>query len=471
MATIGDRNGPISSKVVVVMVPLPAQGHLNQLLQLSRIIAAYNINVHYATTAAHNRQARQRIHGWNPLASTNLHFDDLPIPEFQSPSPKPNAGKNFPSHLQPLFDAVPHLRQPIATLLHSLSATADRVIVIHDSLMSSVVQDVASIPNAESFIFHSVSAFAIFWYFWEGMGNPFAIDERLQELVPSLEDCFTQEFMEFIISEQKYLHLDSGRLFNTCREIEGDFLDLIEKMSQHEKKKNWAIGPFNPLLIKEKNFNESKHKCLQWLNKQEPSSVIFVSFGTTTSLPDDQIRELATGLEESGVKFIWVVRESDRGDCTTVDGGIISKNALPEGFEERVRERGVVVRDWAPQLEILGHSATGGFLTHCGWNSCMESISMGVPVGAWPMHSDQPRNTVLMAEMLKIGVVVRDWSHRNETLRSSSISSLLKRLMVSEKGEEMRRRAAELGGAVRRSVAEGGVTRAEMDSFVAHINR
>lgn len=338
-------------------------------------------------------------------------------------------------------------------------------------MMSSTVQDVASIPNAESYVFHSISAFAIFLYFWEGLQKPFPIDEELLELIPSLEDCFTPEFMQFIISEQGYLHLDSGSLFNSCREIEGDFLDFMEKMSDDESKKNFAIGPFNPVLIKQKDFDESNRDCLQWLNKQEPYSVIFVSFGTTTSLPDEQIRELAVGLEESGMKFIWVLREADKGDCAAALGGISRNGALPEGFEERVRERGVVVSDWAPQLEILGHSATGGFLTHCGWNSCMESISMGVPAAAWPMHSDQPRNAVLLTEVLKIGVVVRPWSERNETLGSSAICGALKRLMASEEGAEIRRRAAELGGAVRRAVAEGGVTRLEMDSFIAHISR
>ncbi|XP_057784491.1 zeatin O-glucosyltransferase-like [Salvia miltiorrhiza] len=469
MATVADghlhhRNEGGGGKVVVVMVPLPAQGHLNQLLQLSRLIAAYDIPVHYASTAAHNHQARQRAH---PLAAAaNIHFDDLPLPEYQSPSPNPNSANKFPSHLQPLFDAVAHLRHPVAALLRSLSSTADRVVVIHDSLMSSVVQDAASIPDAESYTFHSISAFSIFLYFSEGLETPFPINEELQKLaIPSLEDCFSREFMEFIVSEQKYIDLDSGIIFNTCREIEGEFLNSIEKISGYKCKRNWALGPFNPISIngKEIDHNLHRHECLQWLNTKERNSVTLVSFGTTTSFPDDQIEELAIGLEESGVNFIWVVREADRGDC---GGG--GEKPVPEGFEERVRERGMVVRDWAPQLEILGHSATGGFVTHCGWNSCIESLSMGKPIGAWPMHSDQPRNAVLMTEVLRVGVVVRDWGKRNEVLRAPAIAVALRRLMASE---EMRRKAEEVGEIVRRAAAEGGATRLEMDSFVTHITR
>ncbi|KAL7138446.1 hypothetical protein ABFS83_10G164800 [Erythranthe nasuta] len=465
------KNGPNSSEVVVVMVPLPAQGHLNQLLQLSRIIAAYNIPVHYVSTSTHIRQAKLRDHGgWDPRAATNnnLHFHGFPVPEYHSPNPNPNAANKFPSHLQPLFNAASHhLRPPLAALLRSLSGTSRRVVVIHDSLMASVVQDVGSVPDAESYVFHSVSAFAIFWYFCETLEKTEpkpTIETELQNKVPSLEDCFTTEFMDFIVSEHRHVGLSSGSLYNSCRSVEGRFMDLIEKISGRNKK-HWSIGPFNPVGSTEKK-SSVQHRCLKWLDEQESRSVIYVSFGTTTSFSDEQIKELANGLEESGAQFIWVLRDADKGDLN--ENGGIRKAELPVGFEDRVRERGIVVREWVPQLAILRHSSTGGFMSHCGWNSCMESISMGVPIAAWPMHSDQPRNAVLITEVLKIGVVVMDWGRRDEVVTAEAVAVAVKRLMGSE---EMRRRAEELGGDVRSAVAEGGVTWSEMDSFVAHISR
>ena len=96
---------------------------------------------------------------------------------------------------------------------------------------------------------------------------------------------------------------------------------------------------------------------------------------------------------------------------------------------------------------------------------------MGVPILTWPMHSDQPRNSVLVTKMLKIGLVLKDWGRRDELVTSSMVEEVVKRLMGSVEGEEIRRRAAELGGAVRQSVAKGGVSRLELDSFVAHITR
>ncbi|XP_028125392.1 zeatin O-glucosyltransferase-like [Camellia sinensis] len=119
--------------------------------------------------------------------------------------------------------------------------------------------------------------------------------------------------------------------------------------------------------------------------------------------------------------------------------------ALPEGYEKRVKRIGLVVRDWAPQLEILAQLSTGGFMSHCGWNSCLESITMGVPIAVWLMHLDQPKNTVLVTDILKVGVVVKQWAAHQEVVASSTIAKDVKGLMTSTEGEEMRKRVEELG--------------------------
>ncbi|KAL2941171.1 Zeatin O-glucosyltransferase [Bienertia sinuspersici] len=221
--------------------------------------------------------------------------------------------------------------------------------------------------------------------------------------------------------------------------------------------KHFGIGPLHPM-----SGFESQHQCLEWLDKQEKGSVIYVSFGSTTSLTNDQIQELAKGLDESGVKFIWVLRKADSNDVFVEEnGGKLKEPQLPKGYEER---------DWAPQIEILAHKSVGGFMSHCGWNSCIESLSMGVPIVAWPMHSDQPRNAVLVSEVLKVGVVVRDWARRSELVMSNSIENAVKRVMVSMEGMEMKERAIKLGEAISGSVVDGGASCLERDAFIAYIN-
>ncbi|MED6177751.1 Zeatin O-glucosyltransferase [Stylosanthes scabra] len=110
-------------------------------------------------------------------------------------------------------------------------------------------------------------------------------------------------------------------------------------------------------------------------------------------------------------------------------------------------------------------------MSHCGWNSSMESITMGVPIAAWPMHSDQPRNMALITQVLKIGLVVRDWDKRDELVTALVVENAVTTLLASKEGDEMRERALKLRDAVLESMDEGGVSPREMDSFIAHISR
>ncbi|KAL8098069.1 zeatin O-glucosyltransferase-like [Apium graveolens] len=466
MAGQGRQANENDKNVVVVMVPFPAQGHLNQLLHLSRLISSYDIHVHYVGTITHCRQAKIRVHGWNPVFTSHMiHFHEVPTPAFSSPPPNPHASLKFPSHLQPSFDAALLLREPVAALVSLLSPTARRVIVIHDSFIPSIIQDVVSIPNVKAYSFQPVSTFLIACYYSEIVGKPLAIDDDVARKLPRRGTTMTSEMMQLVNRQKRHHKYSSGVLFDTCRAIEAPFLDVLAKVNA----KQWAIGPFNPVEVCNKSTDQ-RHNCLEWLDNQAPDSVIYVSFGTTTTLTNEQIHALASGLEKSDQKFVWVLRDADKGDIFTGNTRVCQ---LPKGYEERIKAKGQgkILRDWAPQLEILAHVSTGGFMSHCGWNSCMESMTMGVPMATWPMHSDQPHNALLVTEVLKIGVVVKDWTLCNELVESQTIEKAVKELMASEEGEKIRKRAMELGTAVKRSVAEGGDTHREFDDFIEHICR
>ncbi|KAM7481184.1 hypothetical protein LguiB_005767 [Lonicera macranthoides] len=455
------------AQVAVVVVPFPAQGHLNQLLQFSCIISTYKIPVHFVGSATHSRQAKLRATGLNPLDIANIHFHEFPTPHFPSPPPNPNVSIKFPAHLQPSFDASLHLRKPVYSLLREVADTARRVIVIHDPLAAFVIQDAALIPNAESYVFNCVSAFNQFLKLWEGMGRPFEV-ENVQKVLPSpIHGCVTFDMINFAVSQRDLLKKRAGDIYNSSRLVEGTYLDLLAKEIMSGDKKQWAIGPVNPVKINP-GSSKTRHKCLDWLDQQELRSVIYVSFGTTVSMTDEEIKELAMGLERSEQKFLWVLRDADKGD---IFEGEVRRYELPEGYEERVEGVGMVVRDWAPQLEILAHTSTGGFMSHCGWNSCTEAITYGVPILTWPMHSDQPRIAILITKVLGIGLVLREWEHRKEVVRACSIEKSVKRLTASKEGEEIKKRIEQLGSAIRQSKDEGGISRVEMDSFIDHITR
>ncbi|PWA40680.1 UDP-glucuronosyl/UDP-glucosyltransferase [Artemisia annua] len=458
----------MTSEVVVVMVPFVAQGHLNQLLHLSRLISAYNIPIHFVCTATHNRQARKRLHGWSP--NNVIHFHDLPDPDFTSPPPDPNATTHFPKHLQPLFNSSLKLRGPVFDLITSISQTYKRVVVVHDALMSYVVQDVKTIPNAETYVFRGLSVFYYFYTTWEKLGRKLPFEQGIiVKNLPTLGESMSREFFEFV--QLQYSHLTSyvGCLYDSSRVIEKMFLESLEKDEIYGRK-HWGLGPLNPLEIQSDILDSGKrHMCMQWLDKHPASSVIYVSFGTTTTFTDDQIVELAIGLERSEQRFLWVLRDADKGDTSRKEDG--RRVMLPKGFEERVEGRGLVVRDWVPQLEILGHLSTGGFVSHCGWNSCMEAMTTGVAVAAWPIHSDQPYNALLLSHVLGVALVMREWARRGELLTSEVIENIVRKLMDSKEGEVIKKRAAEFGDELRRSMADDGVTRKELSSFISYISR
>lgn len=335
--------------------------------------------------------------------------------------------------------------------------------------MSYVVQDVISISNTETYVFRPLSVFNILCSNWEKLGTELPIElETIQRLPPTSESV-SKEFMEFAKLQYSIQTNHVGNIYDSSRVIEGKFLESVERYEIFGKN-HWAVGPFHPVEIQPENSNSGdRHTCLQWLDKQPPNSVIYVSFGTTTTFTECQIKELAIGLEKSEQRFLWVLRDADKGDVFRNSGG--RTVVLPEGYENRVEGRGLIVREWAPQLEILGHLSTGGFVSHCGWNSCVEAMTAGVAIAAWPMHSDQPRNAFLLADVLGVATIMREWDCRNELLTSVMVEKVVRKLMDTKEGAAVRKRAAELGGELRRSMAEGGVSRKELDSLISYILR
>lgn len=192
------------------MLPLPAQGHLNQFLQLSHLISSYKIQVHYKWSAVHNRQVKLRAHGLNPMDNTKIHFLDFSMPPFVSPPPNPNSSNKCSAHLQPSIEASMHLRQPVS----ALSPTTKRMIIIHDPLIASVVWDATSIPNAEAYGFHC----ALLFPFSPTCGKPWEnLSHQQQKYPTSFHPCFTFEIMNFSAHQYEFAKTAVGDLYNTCR--------------------------------------------------------------------------------------------------------------------------------------------------------------------------------------------------------------------------------------------------------------
>ncbi|RCV38848.1 hypothetical protein SETIT_8G175200v2 [Setaria italica] len=228
-----------------------------------------------------------------------------------------------------------------------------------------------------------------------------------------------------------------------------------------------VVYPIGPLIQADTGGSKNDAACLEWLDRQPDRSVIFVSFGSGGALPTEQMRELALGLELSGQRFLWVVRSpSDEGAVNDNYYDAESKKDpfayLPEGFVERTKEVGLVVPSWAPQIKVLAHRATGGFLTHCGWNSVLESLVHGVPMVAWPLYAEQRQNAVMLSAE-GVGAAIRV----PESKGREKIAAAVRELMEGEgSGAAVRAKVAELQKAAAEGLQEGGAAAAALAEVV-----
>ncbi|CAH8353143.1 unnamed protein product [Eruca vesicaria subsp. sativa] len=266
-----------------------------------------------------------------------------------------------------------------------------------------------------------------------------------------------------------------GVIVNSFEELE---VDYVREYKKARGGKVWCVGPValcnNLELDKVKRGNKasiSQDQCLQWLDLQKKGSVLYVCLGSLCNLTLAQLKELGLGLEESNKPFIWVIRE--RGKY-----GELAKWIQESGFEERIKDRGLVINGWAPQLFILSHASVGGFLTHCGWNSTLEGITAGVPLLTWPLFAEQFLNEKLVVEILKAGLKIgvekfMQYGKQEDIgvmVRRESVRKTVDELMGdSEEAQERRRRVRELSGLANKALEEGGSSHSNITMLIQDI--
>ncbi|XVF19879.1 hypothetical protein REPUB_Repub11eG0149000 [Reevesia pubescens] len=200
-----------------------------------------------------------------------------------------------------------------------------------------------------------------------------------------------------------------------------------------------------------------RDKVMKWLDDQPQSSVLFLCFGSLGSHGAPQVKETALGLEQSGYRFLWSLRVPTPPPQNDASGIVDYKNPeemLPEGFLERIQGRGIIC-GWAPQVEVLAHKAIGGFVSHCGWNSILESLWFGVPIVTWPMYAEQQLNAYMMKE-LGLAVELR-LDYRKDTSDVVMADEIEKAVrLVMDGGSEVRKKVRGMSETARKAVMEGG---------------
>ncbi|XP_057489645.1 UDP-glycosyltransferase 88B1-like [Actinidia eriantha] len=250
----------------------------------------------------------------------------------------------------------------------------------------------------------------------------------------------------------------SGIIANTWRAFEPRAIKTISDGLCTPNLPTPQVYYIGPLIAASGDCND--HKCLSWLDSQPSRSVVFLCFGSMGRFKSEQLMDMAIGLEQSGQRFLWVVRSPPAERETEPDLDIL----LPEGFLERTKGRGLVVKSWAPQVAVLSHDSVGGFVTHCGWNSTLEAVCAGVPMVAWPLYAEQRMNRVVLVEVIKVALPVEE--SEGGFVSAAEVEMRVRELMESKRGKEVRERVMEMRESAKAAVGEGGPSRLGLAKLV-----
>jgi hypothetical protein len=250
----------------------------------------------------------------------------------------------------------------------------------------------------------------------------------------------------------------SAVIFHTFDSLEQEVLTSLYSMFPRV----YTIGPLQLLLnqIQEDDLDsidcnlwKEEVECLQWLDSRKPNSVIYVNFGSIAVATKEQLVEFGMGLSKSGHPFLWIIRP----DMITGDSAI-----LPPEFTEETKERGFIC-SWCPQEEVLNHPSIGGFLTHCGWGSTIESISSGVPMLCWPSFGDQQTNCRYTCNEWAIGMEI------DSNVTRENVEKQVRELMDGEEGKKMKKKAMEWKRLALEATRPSGSSSMNLDKLVTEV--
>ncbi|KAL6982765.1 7-deoxyloganetic acid glucosyltransferase [Sarracenia purpurea var. burkii] len=262
--------------------------------------------------------------------------------------------------------------------------------------------------------------------------------------------------LQIILNEVQQSVRAQALIFNTFEDLEGSI--LIHARSQCPN--IYTIGPLHAHIksrlttaptISSNTLWEEDASCMTWLESKPLKSVIYVSFGSIATVTKDQLIEFWHGLINSGKRFLWVIR-SDFID---------KKSQIPTELLEGTKERGYIV-GWAPQEKVLAHRAIGGFLTHSGWNSTLESIVAGVPMICWPYFGDQQINSRFVGEVWKLGLDMKDTCDR------VIIEKMIRDLM-DERRDEFTESTGRMAELTKQAINKGGSSYSNFDRLIGLI--
>uniref|UniRef100_A0A1J3CBR0 Glycosyltransferase n=1 Tax=Noccaea caerulescens TaxID=107243 RepID=A0A1J3CBR0_NOCCA len=456
----------------VMLVSFPGQGHINPLLRLGKLIASKGLIVTFVTTeqpwGKKMRQANKIQDGvLKPVGLGFLRFeffndglaDDDDEKRFDFHAFRPHlelVGKREIKKLVQRYE-----KEPVTCLINN--AFVPWVCDVADELR---------IPSAVLWVQSCACLTAYYYYHHRLVKFPTKTEPEISVEIPSLPLLKHDEIPSFLYPTSPYAaygdvildqfkrlenHKPISIFIDTFHELEKDIIDHMSHLLPQVN-----ISPVGPLFKMAQTISsdikgdiaEHVGESIEWLDSREPSSVVYISFGTVAHLKQEQIDEIAQGLVISGLSFLWVVRPP-------MEGSALKPYVLPRELEEK----GKIV-EWCPQEKVLAHPAIACFLSHCGWNSTMEALSSGVPVVCFPQWGDQVTDAVYLVDVFKTGVRLSRGASEEKIVSREVVAEKLLEATVGEKAVELRENARRWKEEAEAAVANGGSSDLNFNEFV-----
>ncbi|XP_071702442.1 7-deoxyloganetin glucosyltransferase-like [Rutidosis leptorrhynchoides] len=440
-------------KAHVMCIPSPSQGHINPMLKLAKILHSKGFDITFVNTEFnHNRLLRsQGPDGLRGIPSFRFEA----IPDGLPPPQNLDATQELTSLVKSLEE---NCLSPLKKLITKVSASYSPVnCIVADTLMSFTL-DASKHFDIPEFLLWTAGAGSLLCFdqfpnlLEKGLmplkDSSFQVNGYLDttlDSLPSMNGISLKHIpawiryihpgdeimVEFFCLQLKRAKTASAIFFNTFYDLESDIID--EASSKFPP--CYGIGPLHLLenkivektvasLIKS-NLWKEESECLEWLDSKAPRSVIYVNFGSITIMTPQQLVEFGWGLANSNYSFLWIIRP---------DLVIGESAVLPNELLEETKDRSLLA-NWCAQEEVLNHKSIGGFLTHSGWNSTIESITSGVPMVCWPWFGDQQLNSWLCCNKWVVAMEI------DNDVKRDDVAKLVMDLMNGEKGIEMRKNA------------------------------
>ncbi|KAK4729158.1 hypothetical protein R3W88_022146 [Solanum pinnatisectum] len=452
-------------KAHCLILPYPVQGHINPMLQFSKRLQSKRVKITIAPTKSFLKNMKE-LPTSVPIEAISDGYDDDGI----------NQAKTYEAYLTRFKEVG---SDTLSQLIQKLANSGCPVnCIVYDPFLPWAVEVAKNFGLVSAAFFtQNCAVDSIYYHVHKGVIKlpPTQNDEKIlipglsctieSSDVPSFESSLeSDKLVELLVNQFSNLEKTDWVLINSFYELEKEVIDYMSKIYPIK-----TIGPTIPSMYLDKRLHDDKeyglsifkpmtNECLNWLNHQPINSVLYVSFGSLAKLEAEQMEELACGLRNSNKNFLWVVRSTE-------------EHKLPKNFIEELKltsgnNKGLVV-SWCPQLQVLEHESIGCFLTHCGWNSTLEAISLGVPMVTMPQWSDQPTNTKLVQDVWEMGV--RAKQDDKGIVRRDVIEECIKLVMEEDKGKVIRENAKKWKELARNAVDEGGSSDTNIEEFVSKL--